>query len=76
MHFNLFNMIQSIAAVIFTAMQIIQSLAMWNIFKLAFKLLWLNSSSLISGLPKCFRLILDTSVPMWNQSVLHGAWLF
>lgn len=39
MHFNLFNMIQSIATVIFTAMQIIQSLAMWNIFKLAFKLL-------------------------------------
>lgn len=35
MDLNTFNMIQSIAVVIFTYVQIVPSLAIWSLFKLA-----------------------------------------
>lgn len=37
MNLNLFNMIRSIAGVIFTDVQIVQSLGIWSVFKLALK---------------------------------------
>lgn len=63
MNLNLFNMIRSVAGVIFTDVQIVQSLGIWSIFKLALKFFWHNPSSLICGLPKYSRLILEISCP-------------
>lgn len=75
MNLNLFNMIQSIAAVIFTDAQIVQSLDIWSIFKLALQFFWLNPSPWFVVCQNIPGSSWTFPVSMWNQSILHGACL-